>query len=270
MATQKDFLFLSPELQTALLAAEVTEDYFADHGILTGTFRLLQECCSAFTWRMPYHRKDVPPIPAWHAVPSIDPAAGATQRYERLWGQFEQRASSALVESGSAPLQPHEKGRARTRDTQLRKAPIVPPRRGRDGEIRPAFLGLNLKHVHCIRQLRRLQALKHSLQKGTPTSSALEYRASLWHAALHAPGFSSSFSAWYPSRSVMLPSDLASVPHCMPNLQMAGQLFLTFQANVDHLEAIVWPLSANVTPGKRGAITLIWSSRMSSQRVRPL
>ena len=119
-ATQKDFLYLSPELQAALLGAEVSWDFFADHGVLTGTFQLAQRDCATFTRRVPQQRRL---LPAGFAMPSADvqelPTDCPQEGYRLLWHRYEDRFSAALAREGVPQLHAQERGRACTKDTRV-------------------------------------------------------------------------------------------------------------------------------------------------------
>ena len=114
--------------------------------------------------------------------------------------------------------------------------PVVPPTHGRENELHPAFQGHSLKYAHWYGQLRRLQALRQALRRNSLTDSAALHRATLWHAVVTAPGFAQGFRPWYVSRPVALPDDLLEVPVHLPTLAQVERLFLTFEANVAHLE----------------------------------
>ena len=235
-ASRKDFVFLSPELQAALLGADLALDFFPDHGILTGHFGLDERACPVFTWRMPRQQ-------ATNALPDDLPSGMAGRRgqvgdtdYVALWDTYESRLSDALVAQGGSSLDVSERGRACTNEVKVHTAPMVPPSKGRQGELQPAWLGVSVRHAHWYRQLRRLQALHQALKRATNTAAALEHRASLWRAIRTAAGFGDGFAAWYPSRTVQLAGDIHCVPAALPSLEVVSRLFLSFQANVEHLE----------------------------------
>ena len=164
---------------------------------------------------------------------------------------------AGFSKEGQPPLAAHETGRAATLEVAVRRAPVVPPARGRSGELHPAYQGLSLKHALWYRQLRRIQALKQAVRKGTPSPSAMEHPASLWHSILRGPGFSGSFASWYPRRPVALPCDLPAVPVTLPALHEVDVLFLTFQANVDHLEKNLSKIRKRDARAKRANIPFL-------------
>ena len=236
-ATQKDFLYLSPELQASLLGAEVSWDFFADHGVLAGTFQLAQRDCATFTWRVPQQRRS---LPAGFAMPSADvqemPTDCPQEGYRLLWQRYEDRFSAALAREGVPQLHAQERGRACAMDVRVRRSPVVPPAHGRENELRPAFQEHSLKYAHWYRQLRRLQALRQALRRNSLTDSAALHTTAWWHAVVTAPGFAQGFRPWYVCRPVALPDDLLEVPVHLPTLAQVERLFLSFEANVAHLE----------------------------------
>ena len=199
-ATRKDFVFLSPELQTALLGADLALDFFPDHSVLTGHFGLGQRDHPVFTWRLPKQRPvNSAQVSLGSGVPA-ETKTTADDRYTALWQQYENRLSHALAQHGGAPLDSSERGRAGTTEVRAQFAPVVPPGRGRQGELQPTWLGINVRHAHWYRQLRRLQALNQAVKKATDTIGAREHRASLWNAIRMAAGFGQGFSVWYLNR----------------------------------------------------------------------
>ena len=269
-STQKDFLFLSPELESALLGAEVALDYFPDHGVLTGFFQLNQADCASFTWKVPKHRPRLKHGRLDLAGQSVHLEGTPSERYGALWDVYEQRLSAALLQRGAVHLLPHERGRAATKDVAVKKAQVVPPPHGRQGELHPSFQGLSLKHAHWFRQLRRLQALKQALQKGSRSHTAVEHRASLWHSIVCAPGFAQDFASWYRTRPISLPDDLEGVLGELPGLPEVSRLLLTFHANVEHLEKCLANLRKRDARHKRSQNPFLIFKDMRAEGPKPV
>ena len=236
-STRKDYVWISAELQPLLQGVEVDPTWFCDHSLLSATFNTEGLQRPLPIWRMPRQRP-VPPQVACllqeslcHSLP-----ASSDEAYRAIWERYENAASDAFVSCGQPPLRPSERGRASTRDVHAVSVfqGVVP--KGRCGEVAPAFFGPDRQYVQWFRQLRRVQALCQALHKSTPSDSACEYRAGLWHAILKAPGFKPSFRQWWPSREVLAPDDPPSLGTSLPDLALAEAIFASLQANVKKLE----------------------------------
>ena len=59
-SSRKDFLFVSPELQEMFLACKVDPTYWADHSVVSASFRPSRVHLSRFVWRMPRPRAQQP------------------------------------------------------------------------------------------------------------------------------------------------------------------------------------------------------------------
>ena len=116
------------------------------------------------------------------------------------------------------------------------RTPPPPIRKGRAGELSPQFFGSSLKHVHWVRQARRLQALVQGWRRPNVSAGANLHQASLWHAVTTAPGFGPGFRAWWTGRDCQLVGDPLLLPHAVPNLQVAEAVFTSFQANLHAFE----------------------------------
>ena len=250
--TRKDFLYLSPEVQGWFLQAYVEVGPFADHSLLFGRFRVPGLPEPRTVWRVPVHRPrralsrlQLPQGAFALQVQSqgvVTGAAGAvgtdscvvspSEGYRRLCAEFEERLSCALVQDEQAPLTAAEKGRACTSDLTAVRGCQAPVKRARQGDVQPTFHGTSLKHVHWVRQARRLQALAQNLQKGSSLPGAVAQRVTLWRAVLLAPGFGGSFVAWWPSRQVHLSGDPCRVPECLPGFPVADAISCSFLANL--------------------------------------
>ncbi|CAE7458115.1 unnamed protein product [Symbiodinium sp. CCMP2592] len=238
-STRKDFLYVSAEFHHLLEQVTVDDTWFCDHAVLSATFRLqgLRQPCPI--WRMPRPRQlpsDMQlPLPAC-VFPALAPDGDPSQSYRLIWEHYENHLSHCLQLAGNRPLSKSERGRAETTEVTVvvRQATVVPV--GRHGEVKPAFVGSDRGYALWFRQLRRLQALVQSLAKSSPTDTAVEYRAGLWHAICRAPGFFPNFRAYWPTRSVVSVGDPAVVPVGIPGLATARALFAAFQANVNAME----------------------------------
>ena len=230
--TRKDYLFISPELQTMFLQATVDDTFWADHAVIFATFQAAKDSIPRFVWRMPLRRAHVADLPrdmpsSVVATGSVDPSAHFTGICEA----FEQALSSAEVAAGRPPLSEAEKGRGRVQDVKCVKASVAPLRSARHGEAVPLYFGQNLRYTQWFRQLRRVQALAQSLSRASPSVSAMEHRGCLWQAILRAPGFAMSFREWWKVREIVFYGDPSFLPQACPASTECRQIFLSFEAN---------------------------------------
>ena len=219
----------------------------------TQSFRTTQFCQQASSlgasiprllWRMPRQRapsKDAGVLPDDPSNPPLQDfylqlARDPSQAYRDLAGRFENRLSSFYESKGLPTLTKAERGRACTEQVRAVRAPPVPVRKARQGEVEATYFGGGVRHSHWFKQLRRMQALGQSLYKQGSSLSAREHRASLWHSIVCAPGFGCSFHSYWPTREIQLACDPVVVPDAMPALEEAQALFRSFQVNVEALE----------------------------------
>ena len=236
-SSRKDFLFISPELQDMFLSCKVDPSYWADHSVVSASFRATRTHLCRFVWRSPRPRAPLPRGSLPDVATMCDPAspteafADICQAYEDAWSQAERS-------QGRPPLAPSERGRGQVQDVKCVRSEIAPARRARAGDVEPAYFGPNRQHALWFRQLRRLQAVfqaqkrfEHSPPSVPLPTSLMDHLASLWIAVLRAPGFGRSFAEWWPLRDLKLAGDPVSLPLACPSPGGSFQIFLAFQAN---------------------------------------
>ena len=233
--TRKDFLFISPELQALFQNAVVDDTYWADHSMVSASFKYTGEEVPRFHWRMPARRPAAPDRPGLASAPAQLHCSPSLQ-YEAICVAYEASVSAAEVMAGKPPLSVSECGRGRPQDTKCLRVATAPIRTSRHGEHAPRYFGQNLRYAQWMRQLRRLQSLVNSLNRSAMTPHAIEQRGNLWDAIVRSPGFPSSFSSWWPCRNVQLVGDPALVPARLPSLATAQALVLSFEANFRDFE----------------------------------
>ena len=195
-STQKDVLWLSPELVASFVDLQLDHDRFPDHSVLKARFNAGKDYAYRYLWPMPQ------PVP-WERVPDL-PAANSfdnrdpTLVYSEMWQAKEHQAKQALGNQWQNPMA----GRGQRTSPTIRKGWVSPPKKGRSMDFQPAFHGYNVQHARWMKQLRRLQnyqawAQKHS---GMSTSEDSLHGIFLWRSILHAPGFGISFQHWWKQR----------------------------------------------------------------------
>ena len=215
--TQRDFLWLSPQLVSMFTRCEVDHDIWIDHATVRAVFK--GSACDMQTWCWPQPA----PLDWSQASPcrpvsfvdfsSLDP----TVQYRKVWEAVEQHVPSAYPQSTLVP------GRAQCfQPIQVQlPAPHLKPSRGLD---RPApVVPQRWLHFHRFRQCRRLQSYVRLVTTPVMSSSHVEHRSALWRSILASPGYRPGFLEWWavevdnlgiPPLSVVPPGlDVASLVH---------------------------------------------------------
>lgn len=232
MRTQKDVLWLSPELAAMFRGLWIDHERFPDHSVLVASFATTSQFCVRYLWPMPL---DVP----WEKVAPlqcpVDFSHGdPTHDFGLLWETKEDMARQALKDQWKFAMA----GRGQRLEPITRKGWAVPPKRGRSTDHQPQFLGFDVQHCRWLKQLRRLHnyhnwALAHY---GTFDPKASSHGMLLWQSILRAPGFCPSFQSWWTSRSVLGLSDPGVVPDFHPPPDVACVLCEVFCCEVRCLE----------------------------------
>ena len=230
--TQKDHLWLSPELVTAFKGLSFIDDQFPDHALMKAHFTTDPSHFVRYLWPTPQ------PVP-WTSVPDLEEpvdfsAVDPTDQYAQLWKQREQLASQTLPQVWN----PSMRGRGQRTKPLLRKGWPAPPKQGRSNDPQPAFYGYDVQHSRWIKQLRRLVnytnwAKSHWATASTP---AWTHGLLLWRSVLTAPGFGSGFSQWWLGRVCIGLSDPGFVPSSPPAPDLATQLCECFQCELRSFE----------------------------------
>ena len=220
-STVKDHLFISPELACYLQSVHVEDDWFPDHAVLYAKFRSFGQPPVVPLWRQPSTLpwELCPELPAPdtpYAFPELDPSS----QYESICKTLESRVQQA-TQGRSKQLLPHEVGRAQTREVRFVQEYAHPPKKGREGDAQPEFLGSNLKHAQILRQVRRLINFQRVANLITPAISQVEYKCNVWRKIIHAPGFPGGFDAWWASRKH---PTLPILPRCAPSGAQVNEL----------------------------------------------
>ena len=236
--TRKDFVYVSPEVQSWFVKTEVDPGPFPDHGLLMGHFQVPDIPEPRLLWPRPQSRPavtvsklDLPAAPC-PDIAGLEPSSA----YRAVCAAYEDRLSVGLQQAGLPALLSQERGRASVESPVASRAVIPPVRKARHGELEATFFGSSLRHVQWLKQTRRVQALVQSLKKANPTPGVLLHRASLWNAVLVAPGFPGGFARWWPTREVCQVGDPPVVPACLPSAEVASGLFHSLVANLRAFE----------------------------------
>ena len=230
-ATQKDFLWLSPELVSCFRCLRVDSETFPDHACLLAEFEMGKGFSKRYLWPMPK------PVP-WSSVAfagnvldfsNEDP----TELYGVLWKSCEETAKSQLPH-----WQPAMGGRGQRLEPLVTSGWPTPPKIGRSQDFQPTFFGYDVQHSRWLKQLRRLHNFANWISACQTRSSPanLCHGFSLWTSILRAPGFCPSFQAWWSGRVFVGLGDPGFVPSTMPDAAFAWRLCEVFSGEVRLLE----------------------------------
>ena len=213
-STTKDHLFFSPQLAAYLKSVHVEEDWFPDHAILYARFHSFGSPPMIPLWRQP----SALPWDKCKQLPSSEepfplPAGHPSDQYEALCAELEARVDTHLSHQ-DLQLQPHEKGRASTREVRMVQEYAHPPKLGRQGEVQPEFHGANMRHAQLLRQVRRLVNFQRIANLANLSLTQMEHRNNLWRKICKAPGFAGGFQQWWKEQSVHQVPVLPLSPPC--------------------------------------------------------
>ena len=231
-ATQKDFLWISPELVACYLGLRIDDETFPDHACLLASFALDRGFSRRFLWPLP---AAVP----WNLVDSqdhpVDFSVGdPTQQYSHLWDVREREAAAQLPNWTSSMA-----GRGQRLEPLVKSGWPTPPKLGRSRDFQPTFFGYDVQHGRWLKQLRRLHNFANWARayQENPSPKTLGHGLALWNCILRAPGFSPSFQAWWSGRHFVGLGDPGWVPSFLPDPVLASCLCEVFSCEVRYLES---------------------------------
>ena len=226
--TQRDFLWISPQLVAAFVRCEVDHNVWIDHASVRAVFS--GQAMDLQTWNWPC------PVPLdWsHASPCrevsfVDFAApnDPTVQYRRLWEQVEAHVSSVYPKSRLLP------GRAQCFEPVSVRAPAPHLRRGRGGDLQAPAVPQTWVHFHRFRQARRLQSLVRLLAAPVQLPGHVTHRCDLWQSILSSSGYKPCFNDWWNSEVCNL--GIRALPVCVPDLATAS---LVLQVVLDDCKSV--------------------------------
>ena len=171
---------------------QVANDQWPDHAAVSGTFRDVQPALERFHWKMPM--AFAWPKEGWDVCDGPNSLEPATYSFASFWNKVEQVAVGAKKKSNEFPSQSCL-GRGQTLETIKKVGSTAPVRKGRKGEIQPAFFGHSMVFSQKFKQARRFQSLIAALSK--PVCADREQLQSLWYKIRHSTGFSPGFCQWW-------------------------------------------------------------------------
>ena len=231
--TRRDYLYVSPELAQRFISCCVDPLAWTDHASVVGEFRASSDLDLKYVWPIP-SKLDWPSSPC---LPIVDFEAShdLDSSYRAFWKQREEVAVKEARRKGISVL-PGATGRGLHQRPKVCKVSQAPVRKGRVGEVQPAFLGYSLIHAHWFRQLRRLQSFVRLASVESSGGQHVIHANSLWESILRAPGFQPDFATWWQSRLSRI-DDVLAIPRLPPDGQTAWWIFSSFQEEVSRFES---------------------------------
>ena len=235
--TRKDFVYVSPEVQSWFVKTDVDPGPFPDHSLLMGHFRVPGAPEPRLLWPRPQSRpavtlsKLVLPAAPCPDIASLEPSSA----YRAVCAAYEDRLSAGLQQAGLPALLPQERGRASVESPVASRAVIPPVRKARHGELEATFFGSSLRHVQWLKQTRRVQACAKS-EEGQSHAWSFAAPGFVVECCVGAPGFPGGFARWWPTREVCQVGDPPAVPACLPSVEVASGLFHSLVANLRAFE----------------------------------
>ena len=238
-ATQRDFVFLSPEL-AALCKAVAVQDHFADHSSIFVSCEAPWGRSQIKAWPMP---SEIPwnsiDVEAWHQstldVPVREP--DPTQHLRAIAKCMEDSLDGHVKEMPGLRLPTACKGRAQQIRPVMQQAAASMARVSRNGEVtlRSDLVGREVSA--WFKQLRRLQSMCHALRADNQHVDAQVYRAELWHKISMCCSFSGGFRSWWLGRRIQLQGSPVMLPLAVPTLEVCDRIFSDFQSNFRSFES---------------------------------
>ena len=233
--TQRDFIFVSPELVPLFTSCTVDPHAWTDHSSVVATFcggssdlcRFPWPIASAIPWDRLGARAD------GHVI-DFGPSPDLNVTYRQLWQDVEQCAVDCADAIG-CPLTTQQLGRGSRFQPECVRASAPPVSAGRKGDCQPLYFGSNWQHAHMFRQVRRLQSYVRLIGSANWKTSHREHHASLWRAILRAPGFVPSFSEWWQQNTDCW-SSCPEIPVDPPGLVIATTIFEATRCCVHRFE----------------------------------
>ena len=190
--TQRDFLWVSPQLAADFVSCEVDHDIWVDHSTLRAVFRGGRAQLDSWCWPMPpvLDWSKASPCRASAAFVDFAGSPDTSVPYRRLWENIETQVTTCFAKSPSAP------GRAQCFAPVRVAVPAPHVRLGHSGDPSVPAVAQNWLHFHRFRQARRLKSYVRLVGVALSGDHAV-HRSALWEAILRNPGYRPGFATWW-------------------------------------------------------------------------
>ena len=229
--SRKDYVDISPGLQSLLKSCSNTFDKFPDHSTLVGLFDFPSKPAPIARWPKPQSidyaelaLADIAKIPCPPAPTFADP----THQYAAICTAFEAHVSRVRCRYGLKGVHQSQCGRGQTLERTFHKPQIVAVKTGRMGDYQPTVHTWTLTQCRWVTQCRRLQHYVKHLRKNSCTSTAMEHRVAIWRSIVCAAGFPRGFEHWWSQQVALDASLYPCFPSSPPSLELAQHIAQVF------------------------------------------
>ena len=237
--TRKDFLYISPELQTHLKASFVHKDIFADHAVLEASFQALSKPESIHTWPKAKEIKLSDQEKQVVKNKQIEPIVqdSSTGMYQQVCQHYEQAVDDTVRELGQKPLEKSQKGRG----TTMHRVPVYtdlhPIKPSRHGEQQCSIVCPTLRQKQWFVQWRRLTNMHRIIKSDLARPSVFQHAQALWRSILRAKGFQPNFRLWWTQQTYRHHGKHSLLPTSLPTQDMISHVAEEFGKCYIALEA---------------------------------
>lgn len=237
--SQKDFLYISPELQQCIAATYVQQDIFADHAVLKASFQSLSHPEVIHSW--PKAKSIQLTEQQRHNLQIQDTSktqtANPTDKYRALCGKYEQAVDDLLHRQNLKPLDHNQKGRGTVVDRIPTNQGLHPVKPSRHGEPTCEISSPTLKQKQWFVQLRRITNLRRLLSHELDRPSAIQHANALWRAILRARGFKPNFRLWWTQQVRCSQVQHSLLPTQVPTYALISQVEKEFEKSYHNMES---------------------------------
>ena len=227
---ERDLIWMSPEA-LALFRGIAISDTFAEHSTLTVHLGFPSTHSPLRTWNRPSR------VP-WHLVkstwgdtnvPAWQEGGSADEQYAQVFAAMES-SLDGQVDREPDRLTSNEKGRAQKLNSELRAPMPVMARPSRHGEVVMRNNLLSTTVTRWFKQLRRMEALKHSILAKSGSDNAHIFQLETWSSILRSPGFDNGFRSWWANQRLQFSGagESLHLPWSIPTAVQIQQIFEEF------------------------------------------
>ena len=236
--TNRDQLWISPELQQWLTSVVVDPSLFNDHSVVYGLFSLPTCRLWQMHWSQPscldWTLVDGAKLDSLTSPPFVWNRADMTASFQ-TWSHHAEVKLRSCFDANDAPARCW--GRGQTTRPVKRPLTHVPLGLGRSGEVQPkSSFACRQSHL-WFKQLRRIQAFVQRASSASSHPALLADQCCTWNSILQAKGFVPNFTLWWSSRKLKHDGAPLTFPRWPPPLAIARAIFVDFEANFRQFES---------------------------------
>ena len=228
---ERDMIWLSPEA-LALAHSLQVEEVFAEHSSLSVNLALPRSSPTLMIWPKPSKIPWSLVKDDWTGKLPTQWVQGGTSEeiYAQIFASMEKSLDGCIIREDQPSLIPQERGRGQRTGPQKEQHTPNMARPSREGEVQLRSNLVGGLVVKWFKQLRRLQALRHSLHSDHQSLNSEVYQLEVWSSVCHAKGFEGGFRSWWQHHRRFATQDVPTIlPSGPPNVSQIDQIYETFQ-----------------------------------------